>query len=165
MRRQSFLSSLVAGAVLVAGIGLSVVVAPTASAAPVFTTACFTSPKVERALDYTVPAGVTTVRAILSGQNGSGSAPYSVSGIGFVGDGSKGGSGSTLVVDVAVTPGQVLQIGRLKGAPAGAAGWSATDWQGRGASAATRSTSRPSGPTAASTVSPSRAPAAAAADR
>ncbi|MCJ1696547.1 HYR domain-containing protein [Rathayibacter caricis] len=132
MRRQSFLSSLVAGAVLVAGIGLSVVVAPTSSAAPVFTTACFTSPKVEKALDYTVPAGVTTVRAILSGQNGGGSAPTSMSGIRLAGEGSKGGSGSTLVVDVAVTPGQVLQIGRLKGAPAGAAGWSATSLQGRG---------------------------------
>lgn len=130
--RQSFLSSLVAGAVLVAGIGLSVVVAPTASAAPVFTTACSTSPKVEKALDYTVPAGVTTVRAILSGQNGGGSAPSSISGIRFVGDGSKGGSGSTLVVDVPVTPGQVLQVGRLKGAPAGKAGWSDTSPQGRG---------------------------------
>ncbi|WP_146076611.1 HYR domain-containing protein [Rathayibacter sp. AY1A7] len=114
--RQSFLRSLVAAAVLVAGAGLSVVAAPTASAAPVFSTACFTSPKVSTVSQYTVPAtGVSTVRAVLSGQNGG-------KGASGLGTGNAGGRGSSLVVEVPVTPGQVLEIGRLTGAPAGAAG-------------------------------------------
>ena len=77
------------------------------AAAPTFSTPCFTSAKIQQTGSYTVPAtGVITVRVVLYGQNGGGS--YT-----------PGGLGSTLVVEVAVTPGQVLQAGRLAGAPGG----------------------------------------------
>ncbi len=97
-----------------------------AAAAPTFTSPCFTPAAIHNGLppqqtsSYTVPAtGVTTVRAVLRGQNGGrggySGGPYTYNG------GTDGGLGSTLVVEVPVTPGQVLHVGRLTGAPGGSA--------------------------------------------
>ncbi|WP_230671674.1 HYR domain-containing protein [Rathayibacter sp. Leaf248] len=116
--RQSILRSLVAAAVLVAGAGLTVVTATPAAAAPAFSTPCFSSSTIVQQSEYTVPAGVGTVRAVLSGQNGQSTAPNRINAP-IAAPGSSGGRGSTLTVEVAVTPGQVLQLGRLVGAPAG----------------------------------------------
>lgn len=78
------------------------------AAAPTFSTPCFTSSNINQTASYTVPAtGVSTVRAVLRGQNGQGH--YFPA----------GGQGSTLIVEVAVTPGEVLQVGRLTGAAGG----------------------------------------------
>jgi MBG domain (YGX type) len=68
---------------------------------------------------YTVPAsGVTTVRLFVNGQVGQGWNGLDASG--NVLAKTAGGLGSALVVDVPVTPGEVLQAGYLAGAPGGA---------------------------------------------
>ncbi len=88
------------------------------AALPTFSTPCFTPAAIYNGLppqqtsSYTVPAtGVSTVRAVLRGQNGG--SPASTHGS------TAGGLGATLIVEVAVTPGQVLHVGKLKGAPGG----------------------------------------------
>ncbi len=87
------------------------------AAAPTFSTPCFTSAKIGQTGSYTVPAtGVSTVRAILYGQNGAGG---NTTPPGQLGHTPPGGLGATLVVEVPVTPGQVLLVGRLTGAPGG----------------------------------------------
>ncbi|QNN53589.1 hypothetical protein [Nocardioides mesophilus] len=98
-----------AGAILVASGGLSFVAAgPASAAAPTFSTPCFTSANLQPTGTYTVPAsGVTAVRTVLRGQKGE------TKGL------STGGLGSTLVAEVAVSPGQVLTVGTLRGAPGG----------------------------------------------
>ncbi|PPH96932.1 hypothetical protein C5C56_13525 [Rathayibacter sp. AY1D1] len=119
--RQSFFHSLVAAAVLVAGAGLTVVAAPAASAAPALSSPCLTSDRVVPLSDVVVPEGVGAVRAVLSGADGQGSGDQYYAPGGGAGGRAIGGSGSTLVVDVAVTPGQVLTLGRITGAPSGGA--------------------------------------------
>ncbi|QHC69304.1 HYR domain-containing protein [Rathayibacter sp. VKM Ac-2801] len=119
--RQSFFHSLVAAAVLVAGAGLTVVAAPAASAAPALSSPCLTSDRVVPLSDVVVPDGVGAVRAVLSGADGQGSGDQYYAPGGGAGGRAVGGSGSTLVVDVAVTPGQVLTLGRITGAPSGGA--------------------------------------------
>ncbi|MDQ3549105.1 MAG: hypothetical protein M3439_09845, partial [Chloroflexota bacterium] len=88
-----------------------------AAALPTFSTPCFESSTIQQSGSYTVPAtGVSTVRVVLYGQNG---------GVGTVGY-THGGPGATLVVEVPVTPGQVLQAGKLAGAPGGLGGGTIT---------------------------------------
>ena len=88
------------------------------AAAPTFGTPCFTSDRIRQTGTYTVPAtGVAMVRAVLRGQNGQGGTYGSRDTV--------GGQGATLIVEVAVTPGQVLQFGKLTGG-AGEAGMSNT---------------------------------------
>jgi hypothetical protein len=83
-----------------------------AAAAPTFTSPCFTSANIQQSGTYTVPAsGVSVVRAVLHGQNGAGGAgPFS----------GAGGRGATLVAQVPVTPGQILQFGTIVGGRGGA---------------------------------------------
>ena len=94
------------------------------AAAPTFSTPCFTPAAIHNGLppqqtsSYTVPAtGVSTVRAVLRGQDGG------RGGYDYLNEtaSTAGGLGATLVVEVAVTPGQVLHVGRLTGAPGGPA--------------------------------------------
>lgn len=111
-------------AVFLGSAGVVLVSGGTASAAaPTFSTPCFTSPNIQVAGSYTVPAtGVSEVRAVLRGQNG---APGSNFGTGINISGhpedpkTAGGKGSTMVVELAVTPGQVLTVGSLSGGQAG----------------------------------------------
>ncbi len=92
------------------------------AALPTFSTPCFTPAAIHNGLppqqtsSYTVPAtGVSTVRAVLRGQNGG------RGGFDYLNKtaSTAGGLGATLVVEVPVTPGQVLHVGRLTGAPGG----------------------------------------------
>ncbi len=89
-----------------------VVATPNAAlaAAPTFTSPCFTSVNKSEPLGvYTVPAsGVSSVRLVLHGQRGEDRGL------------SKGGVGSRLVAELAVTPGQALVLGTLSGASGGA---------------------------------------------
>ena len=100
----------------------SVASASSNAALPTFSTPCFMPDAIYNGLppqqtsSYTVPAtGVTTVRAVLRGQNGGrGGYDYLDKTASTA-----GGLGATLVVEVPVTPGQVLHVGRLTGAPGG----------------------------------------------
>ena len=88
-----------------------VVAMPSAAlaAAPTLTSPCFTSANKSEPLGvYTVPAsGVSSVRVVLHGQRGEDRGS------------SKGGVGSKLVAELAVTPGQELVLGTLSGASGG----------------------------------------------
>ncbi len=118
----------------------SVASASANAAAPTFSTPCFTSAEIHNGLlpqetsSYTVPAtGVTTVRAVLRGQNG-GRGGYS-GGLYMYNGGTDGGLGATLVVEVAVTPGQVVHVGKLTGAPGGRTAYSSGFSGGNGGDA------------------------------
>jgi len=110
------------------------------AALPTFSTPCFTPAAIYNGLppqqtgSYTVPAtGVSTVRAVLRGQNG-GRGGYS-GGLYVYNGGTDGGLGATLIVEVPVTPGQVVHVGKLTGAPGGSTAYSSGFSGGNGGDA------------------------------
>jgi hypothetical protein len=123
-------------AVLAASGGLVLGGAASASAATSFSTPCFTSPNMSVAGTYTVPAtGVSEVRAVLRGQDGAAGTNFGT-GINITGrpqdPKTGGGKGSTMVVELTVTPGQVLTVGSLTGGAAGNAELGLLRLDGRG---------------------------------